>query len=170
MLAGAGVDAMTIARQSIYFGGKAQFGDGKTVVLMPQFETNLLFVQLGNWLKVLGYRPVMIDLPVKAGDQSIANSIADAARRVGRKVVLVVSAAELPLASRIAEAHRDWVSDLIVLNASRQSDAPPGVRAHFISSGWSLFFAMAALPRVLRNIRIELIDPASSCYAPKTTT
>jgi pimeloyl-ACP methyl ester carboxylesterase len=29
MLAGAGVDAMTIARQSIYFGGKAQFGDGK---------------------------------------------------------------------------------------------------------------------------------------------
>jgi hypothetical protein len=52
MLAGAGVDAMTIARQSIYFGGKAEFGDGKTVVLVPQFGTGLLFTQLANWLKV----------------------------------------------------------------------------------------------------------------------
>jgi hypothetical protein len=39
---------------------------------------------------------------------------------------------------------------------------PPGVRPHFISSGWSLFFAVAALPQVLRNIRIELIEPAST--------
>jgi hypothetical protein len=170
MLAGAGVDAMTIARQSMYFGGKAQFGDGKIIVLMPQFGTNLLFVQLANWLKVLGYRPVMIDLPVKSGDRSIANLIGDAARRVGSKVVLVVSVGELPLASRIAETHQDWVSDLVVLNASHPSDMPPGVRAHFISSGWCFFFAMAALPQVLRNIRIELIDPVSSCYAPKTTT
>jgi hypothetical protein len=35
---------------------------------------------------------------------------------------------------------------------------PGGVRAHFISSGWSPFFAMSALPQVLRNIRIELLD------------
>jgi hypothetical protein len=35
---------------------------------------------------------------------------------------------------------------------------PLGVRTHFISSGWSLLFAMAALPQVLRNIRIELIE------------
>lgn len=164
MLAGAGVDAMTIARQSIYFGGKAQFGDGKTVVLMPQFGAGLLFVQLANWLKVLGYRPVVIDIAVKPDDRSIANSIADAARRVGRKVVLVVAASELPLASRIAETHQDWVSDLVVLDASHQPEMPPGVRTHFISSGWSMFFAMAALPQVLRNIRIELIEPAG-CLA-----
>jgi len=42
------------------------------------------------------------------------------------------------------------------------SDIPLGVRAHFISSGWSLPFAMAALPQVLRNIRIELIEAPSS--------
>ena len=44
MLAGAGVDTMTIARQSIYFGGKAQFGDGKPIILVPEFSSNLPFM------------------------------------------------------------------------------------------------------------------------------
>jgi hypothetical protein len=35
---------------------------------------------------------------------------------------------------------------------------PAGIRAHFISSGWSLSLAAAALPHVLRNIPIELIE------------
>jgi pimeloyl-ACP methyl ester carboxylesterase len=166
MLAGAGVDAMTIARQSIYFGGKAQFGDGKPVVLMPEIGASLLFMQLANWLKVLGYRPVMIDTPVKSDVQSIANSIRVVARRVGRKVVLVVPIAQLPLALRTVETCKGWVSDIVVLNASHHPDMPPGVRAHFISSGWSLFIAMAALPQVLRNIRIELIEPAGT-HAPE---
>jgi hypothetical protein len=159
MLAGAGVDAMTIARQSIYFGGRAQFGDGKPVVLVPEIGANLLFVQLANWLKVLGYRPVMTSIAVKSDMQSIADSIRVVAQRVGRKAVLVIAVAELPLASQIVETCKRWVSDVVVLNASHDPDMPPGVRAHFISSGWSLFFAMAALPQVLRNIRIELIEP-----------
>jgi hypothetical protein len=50
------------------------------------------------------------------------------------------------------------VSDIVVLNASRPPDTPVGIRSHFISSGWSLLLAMATLPQVLRNIRIELID------------
>ena len=58
MLAGAGVDTMTIARQSIYFGGKAQFGDGKPIILVPELSSHLPFLLLSNWLKVLGYRPV----------------------------------------------------------------------------------------------------------------
>jgi pimeloyl-ACP methyl ester carboxylesterase len=162
MLAGAGVDAMTIARQSIYFGGKAQFGDGKPVVLMPELGANLMFMQLANWLKVLGYRPVMADFPVKYDVQPIVNSIRVAAQRIGRKVVLVVPVDRLPLVSRIVETCKGWVSDVVVLNASDQTDMPLDVRAHFISPGWSLFLAMAALPQVLRNIRIELIDPAST--------
>jgi pimeloyl-ACP methyl ester carboxylesterase len=160
MLAWAGVDAMTIARQSIYFGGRAQFGDGKPVVLLPEFGTTLLFAQLANWLKVLGYRPLIAGIPVNSDLQSIANSIRVVAQRVGRKVVLVVAVAELPLASRIIETCKSWVSDIVVLNASHHPDIPSGIRAHFISSGWSLFFAMAVLPQVLRNIRIELIEPA----------
>jgi len=70
--------------------------------------------------------------------------------------------------SAIAEAHKDWVSDIVVLNASHQPDLPSGIRSHFISSGWSLHFAMATLPQVLRNIRIELIEASSRVGAPRS--
>jgi hypothetical protein len=72
--------------------------------------------------------------------------------------VLVTPASGIQRASAIAEGHKDWVSDIVVLNASRPPDTPVGIRSHFISSGWSLLLAMATLPQVLRNIRIELID------------
>jgi pimeloyl-ACP methyl ester carboxylesterase len=170
MLAGAGVDTMMVARQSIYFGGKAQFGDGKPIILVPQLGSNLSFILLSNWLKVLGYRPVTTGTPVNLDDQSIANSIRATTQRIGRKAVLVAPASGMPLASGIAEAHKDWVSDIVVLNASYRSDIPLGVRAHFISSGWSLLFAMAALPQVLRNIRIELIEAPSSGAAGQCST
>ena len=75
MLAGAGVDTMTIARQSIYFGGKAQFGDGKPIILVPEFGSNLPFLLLSNWLKVLGYRPVTTGLSVNVDDQSVTDLI-----------------------------------------------------------------------------------------------
>jgi pimeloyl-ACP methyl ester carboxylesterase len=158
MMAGAGLDTMTIARQSVYFGGKAQFGDGKPIVLVPQIGSNLPFMMLSHWLKLLGYRPATPDVGADVDDQSLASSIRGISRRIGRKAVLVVSASGMPLASKIAEAHGDWVSDVVVFNASHQPDMPGGVRAHFISSGWSPFFAMSALPQVLRNIRIELLD------------
>jgi hypothetical protein len=53
------------------------------------------------------------------------------------------------------------VSDIVLLNASRHADTPTGIRAHFIASGWSLFPVITELPRLLRSIRIELIDAAS---------
>jgi hypothetical protein len=68
----------------------------------------------------------------------------------------------MQLASAIAEAQKDRVSDIVVLNASHHPDVPPGIRAHFISPGWSLFPAAAALPKVLRNIRMELIETQGS--------
>src|ERR1700687_4947012 len=122
MLAGAGVDTMAIARQSIYFGGKAQFGDGKPIILVGQLGSNLPFMLLSNWLRVLGYRPVTTGISVNFDDQSIVNSIRVTTQRIGRKAVLVAPASGMPLASAIAEAHKDWVSDIVVLNASRQSD------------------------------------------------
>jgi 3-oxoadipate enol-lactonase len=162
ILAGFGVDTMTVARQSIYFGGKAQFGDGKPIVLVPQLGSNLSFLLLSNWLKVLGYRPVTTSLPANFDDQLVTNLIRATTQRIGRKAVLVTTASGMQLASAIAEAHRDRVSDVVVLNASHHPDVPPGIRAHFISSGWSLFPALAALPQVLRNIRIELIEAQGS--------
>ena len=162
MLAGLGVDTMTVARQSVYFGGKAQFGDGKPIILLPQLGSNLDFQLLSNWLKVLGYRPVTSSLAVKFDDQLVSNLISATAERTGRKAVLVAPACGMQLASAIAEAHRDWVSDIVVLNVSHHPDLPLGIRAHFISSGCWLFPAIAALPQVLRNIRIELIEAPSS--------
>ncbi len=169
MLAGAGVDTMTIARQSIYFGGKAQFGDGKPIILVPEFSNNLPFQWLANWLKALGYRPVTADLPVNVDDESVTDLIRAVSRRIGRKAILVTAASGTEFASAMAITHNDWVSDIVVLNASHRPDMPPGIRSHFISSGWSLLLAMATLPQVLRNIRIELIEASSPVGAPRST-
>jgi pimeloyl-ACP methyl ester carboxylesterase len=158
MLAGAGADTMTVARQAVYFGGKAQFGDGKPVILVPQLGSDLAFLLLSNWLKVLGYRPVTTSLSAKFDDRSVDDLIRGTTQRIGRKAVLVAPASGMQLASAIAEAHKDRVSDVVILDASQHPDVPQGVRAHFISSGWSLFPASATLPQVLRNIPIELIE------------
>jgi pimeloyl-ACP methyl ester carboxylesterase len=168
MLAGAGVDSMTIARQSIYFGGNAQFGDGKPIVLVPELSSHLPFLMLTNWLKALGYRPVTTGLSANGDDRSVTDLIRTITQRVGRKAVLVTAASGIKLGSAIAEAHKDQVSDIVVLNASRHPDVPSGIRSHFISSGWSLHLAMVTLPQVLRNIRIELIEASSSVGAPRS--
>jgi pimeloyl-ACP methyl ester carboxylesterase len=168
MLAGAGVDSMTIARQSIYFGGNAQFGDGKPIILVPDLGSNLPFLVLSNWLKALGYRPVSAGLSVNVDNASITDLIRAITQRVGRKAVLVSPASGMQRASAMAEAHKDRVSDIVVLNASQHPDMPPGIPVHFISSGWSLHLAMAKLPQVLRNIRIELIEASSPVGAPQS--
>jgi pimeloyl-ACP methyl ester carboxylesterase len=170
ILAGAGADTMTVARQSVYFGGKARFGDGKPIILVPQFDSNLPFLLLSNWLKALGYRAVITSVPAKFDDQSVDDLIRGITQRIGRKAVLVAPASGMQLASDIADAHRDRVSDVVVLNASRHSDMTSGIRTHFIASGWSLFPALAALPQVLRDIRIELIEAQGSVAAAAATT
>jgi pimeloyl-ACP methyl ester carboxylesterase len=157
MLAGAGADTMTIARQSIYFGGKAQFGDGKPVVLVPELGSNLFFLMLSDWLKALGYRPVT----ASGGDQSVTDLLRATAQRIGRKAVLVAPASGTQTALKIAAAEKDWVSDIVLLNASRRADTPAGIRVHFIASGWSLLPVITALLQLLRSIRIELIDATS---------
>jgi len=157
MLARAGIDTMTIGRQSIYFGGGVLFGDGKPVILVPELGSNLFFLLLADWLKVLGYRPVTAG----SGDPSVTDLIRATAQRVGRKAVLVAPASGVQIALRLAAAHKDWVSDIILLNASHRADTPAGVRAHFIASGWSPLAVTTALPRLLRNIQIELIDASS---------
>jgi hypothetical protein len=170
MLAEASIDTIAIARQSIYFGGKAQFGDGKPIILVPQLGSTLPFILLSNWLRVLGYRPVTTRVSVNFDDQSIANLIRVTTQRIGRKAVLVAPASAMQLASASADVHKDWVSDVVVLNASHRLDMPLGVRAHFISFGWSLPFAVAALPLVLRNIRIELIEAPGSVALPSSAS
>jgi pimeloyl-ACP methyl ester carboxylesterase len=167
-LIGAGIDTMTIARQSIYFGSGTQFGDGKPIILFPELGGNLAFMFLSNWLKVLGYRPVTICNSSNFDERATTNSIRVISQRIGRKVVLVAPVSEMPVVARIAQDHERWVSDIVVLNASHDAKMPRDVRAHFISSGWSSFDAMATLPPVLRNIRIELIEAPNSGEAEST--
>jgi pimeloyl-ACP methyl ester carboxylesterase len=167
MLAGVGSDTMTIARQSVYFGGKARFGDGKPVILVPQLVSHLPFLLLSNWLKALGYRPVTTSPSADFNDPSVNDLIRGTTERIGRKAVLVTPASGMQLASAVVEAHRDRVSDIVVLNASHHPDVPLGIPTHFISSGWSLSTAIATLPQVLRNIPIELIEAPGS-VAPAT--
>jgi len=159
MLAGVGADTMTVARQSAYFGGRAQFGDGKPIILVAQFGSNFEFVSLSNWLKVLGYRPVTVDL---SDGKVVADLVHGVTERLGRKAVLVATASGVRAAAAIVTAHNHLISDIVVLNASDHPDLPAGVRAHFITAGWSLAFAMAALPPVLRKIQIQLIEVAGS--------
>ena len=139
MLAVVGADTMTVARQSVYFGGKAQFGDGKPIILIPQ---------LGSNLPVSTALELAQGVRLSPGDRRACPRISTSNRsliwctritkRVGRKAVLVAPASGMQTASAIAEAHRDLISDIVVLNASHHPDVPPGVRAHFIASGWSL--------------------------------
>jgi pimeloyl-ACP methyl ester carboxylesterase len=167
MLAGAGADTMTVARQSVYFGGRPRFGDGKPIILVPQLDSDLPFQLLSNWLKALGYRPLTASLSAKFNDQSLDDLIRGTTQRIERKAVLVTSASGMQLASAIAGAHSDRVSDVVVLNASHHPDVPQGIRAHFVSSGWSLFPALGALLQVLRDIPIELIE-AQGSVVPET--
>jgi pimeloyl-ACP methyl ester carboxylesterase len=100
-------------------------------------------------------------------NQLVAELVYGITKRAGRKAVLVASASGMRIATAIAETHRDLISDIVVLNASHHPDVPFGIRVHFIASGWSLWLAIAALPQVLRNIRIELIEEPGS-VAPET--
>ena len=158
MLVGAGVDLMTIVRQSIYFGGKAQFGDGKPVVLIPDLTSHLPFQMLANWLKALGYRPVTIGLSGDVDDPSLTDLIRATTQRVGRKTVLVTPPPESSARQPSRKATRTGCptssSSMLRALLTHQWAFDP----YFISSGWSLLLAMATLPQVLRNIRIELID------------
>jgi pimeloyl-ACP methyl ester carboxylesterase len=168
MLMGAGVDTLAIARQSMYFGSGVQFGDGKPVILFPELGGSLQFLFLSNWLRMLGYRPETIDYSSKFDEPSALEAIRAISQRVGRKAVLVAPISATPLVARLAEAQGRWISDIVLLNASQQTKVPPGVRAHFVPSGGFSLVAMAALPKVLRNIQIELIEASSSGECEQT--
>jgi pimeloyl-ACP methyl ester carboxylesterase len=161
-LAKAGLDALTIARQSIMVGGSSRFGDGKPIILVPQLlGSDLALVPFSIWLKALGYRPVtaglFVHLEEAASDRSLSRAICDLTARVGRKAVLITHSSGMARALRIAEAHRGRISDLVVFEAPRRLRRE-GLRIHFLSSGWSVLHGMLELPALLRGIRIELIE------------
>jgi pimeloyl-ACP methyl ester carboxylesterase len=162
-LASAALDSFDIARQSMIVGSSSRFGDGKPIVLVPQhFGTDLALLPLLPWLKALGYRPATTGLLLNFGDglsdRHLMGSIDEITARVGRKAVLLTHWSGLPLALRVAEHRKEKVSDVVVFDAQYPAKPKHGVRTHFIYSGWSALPGIAQLPRLLRNIAIELMD------------
>ena len=154
-------ETMTVARQSMMAGSASRFGDGKPIILVtPPLGSDLALVPLAAWLRAIGYRPVITGLLVNVEggmrEQAFSKVIRDTTQRIGRKAVLVTHSIGMASALRIAESHRDRISDVIVLDATRRSHAR-GLRVHSIPSGWFALQNIVELPRVLRGIGIELI-------------
>ncbi|HLX14193.1 MAG TPA: alpha/beta hydrolase [Bradyrhizobium sp.] len=166
LLARAGFEALTIARQSIMAGSASQYGDGKPVILVPLLlGSDLTLVPISLWLKALGYRPVLagllLNLGGSHGDRALSRAIRDTTGRIGRKAVLLAHYSGVTQALRMAALHPEWISDVVILAAARRH-SDESVRTHYISSGWSLTKGIVELPRILRNIGIELIEESTS--------
>jgi pimeloyl-ACP methyl ester carboxylesterase len=166
LLARAAFEALTIARQSIVTGSAPRYGDGKPVILVPLLlGSDLTLVPISLWLKALGYRPVLagllLNLGGSHGDRALSRAIHDTTGRIGRKAVLLAHYSGVTQALRMAALHPEWISDVVILAAPR-THSDESVRTHYISSGWSLTKGIVELPRILRNIGIELIEESTS--------
>ena len=147
-------------------GGGSRFGDGKPVILLPNYlGSDLTLLPLVIWLKAIGYRPtttgLLLNLQDSFVERTLARLIGDITDRVGRKAVLVAHSTGMPLALRAAGAQKERVSDVVILEASRKP-ITNDVRIHFISSSWSMLHTMMELPRLLGNIGVELIEASIS--------
>src|SRR5262249_9103546 len=98
-----------------------------------------------------------INLEDSNGERALSRAIRDITRRVGRKAVLISHSSGMRRALRAADAHREWVSDVVIFEATHRPRTK-GVRTHFISFGWSASHGIIELPRILRSIGIELIE------------
>jgi pimeloyl-ACP methyl ester carboxylesterase len=161
ILARAGFDVMALARQTMMVGSTPHFGDGKPIILVPRLlGSDLAAISLSIWLTALGYRPVTtrlsLNLEETSSDHSLARVIQGAVHRVGRKAVLIAHAFSMSRALRLADVHKKWISDVVIIGAFYGLGAS-GVRAHFVSP-WSALHALTELPRVLRSIDLELIQ------------
>ncbi len=161
----AAFESMAALRTSVMVGSASRFGDGKPVILLPRFSgSDLGLVPFLLWLKALGYRPSaanLMGLDQSSSDQSLSRMITSLTGRLGRKAVLIAHASDMDRALRTADTHRDAISDLVVFDAPHRTDTN-GIRVHFISSGWPTLLGVVELPRLLRSIGIELLEPARS--------
>jgi pimeloyl-ACP methyl ester carboxylesterase len=162
VLATAGFESLILVRRSIMVGSSSGFGDGKPIILVPRFlGSDLALAPLALWLSALGYRPVtaglLVNLEDSSGDRSLSRAIRDITRRLGRKAVLITHSTGMARALRMAEMHKELISDVVVFEAPCSPNIE-GVRTHCVSSGWSVLHGMSELPRLLRGIGIELIE------------
>jgi pimeloyl-ACP methyl ester carboxylesterase len=151
----AAIESLKTASQSALMSYPSRFGDGKPIVLAPSLDGGFNTLALSTWLRAIGYRPVA------AKHDDIGAKIRDVTQRLQRKAVLITGMSGVPLALESAKTHARHVSDLVVLGPAGKVENDR-FRSHFVSLGWSLPFALAALPPLLRTIPIELLEAPAS--------
>lgn len=165
-LAQAGFEILSIIRRPIVSGSASRYGDGKPVILIPMLlGSDLALLPVSFWLKAIGYRPVLagllFNLGGSQGDRALSRAIRDTTDRIGRKAVLLAHYWGVTQALRMAALHPECISDVVIFAAPRKH-ATESVRAHYVSSSWSLMEGVVELPRILRGIGIELIEEAGT--------
>ncbi|MBV8768229.1 MAG: hypothetical protein JO094_04965 [Hyphomicrobiales bacterium] len=124
----------------VYRGHDIRYGDGKPVVLVPgHLGGDVTLTPLAIWLDAIGYRPVKaqvtINLDDRALDEPLVTALRDAARRIGRKAVMIAFDTGVRAAMRVAAIEGEHVSDLIAVGLSDHLPrVPADVRLHVIET------------------------------------
>jgi hypothetical protein len=181
----AAAELLLHAFDPVYRGVNVRYGDGKPVVLVPgHLGGDATLEPLSMWLHAIGYRPtrsnILININDRLLDQPLALAARGAARRIGRKAVVIAFDTGIRSALRVAEAESDHVSDVIGLGpVDCASSMPSGLRLHIIgpskaaaSPNHTIYHvrgsrallsvnpdALRILAAVLRDIPITLLNP-----------
>ena len=139
-------ETLSLARQLMLVGSSSRFGDGKPVVILSPrlIGGDIMLLPLSAWLKALGYRPVTADGSVKPDDPTVDNSLSQVVRnitrRVGRKAVLIAHSSSMTRALQTASAHKEWISDVVVFDATipfvHRRFAHPFHIVRMVGAGW----------------------------------
>jgi hypothetical protein len=115
-----------------------RYGDGKPLLLVPgHLAGDATLFPLAMWLRAIGYRPTQVGVPINLDDRlldkSLAAALPGAARRIGRKAVIVAFGTGVRAALRVAAVDPDHVSDVIALGLPDQLPLiSEGVRLHVV--------------------------------------
>jgi hypothetical protein len=122
----------------MFHGRNIRYGDGKPLLLVPgHLAGDATLFPFAMWLRAIGYRPTQLDVPINWDDRLLDKSLAvvlpDAARRIGRKAVIIAFGTGVRTALRVAALDQDHVSDVIALGLPDQlPPTPKGVRLHVV--------------------------------------
>jgi hypothetical protein len=122
----------------VFRGRNIRYGDGKPLLLVPgHLAGDATLVPLAMWLRAIGYRPTQLDVPInwddRLLDKSLAAALPNAARRIGRKAVIIAFGTGTRTALRVAAVDPDHVSDVISLGLPDQlPPIPEGLRLHVV--------------------------------------
>jgi hypothetical protein len=181
----AAVEVILNSSDAVYRGRNVRYGDGKPVVLVPgHLGGDVTLAPLSMWLHAIGYRPAKSNILININDQSLDEPLAvasrGAARRIGRKAIMIAFDTGLRSALRVAEVERDYVSDVIavgppdpmpvvptgvrlhIIESARRASTVPDQGVNFVQGSRALLYvnpkAWRVLAGILREIPIALLD------------